>query len=122
MKAEFLVQVDGANTNTGEPELDENGNEMPMKLVTVLAATNNPWDLDDAIIRRLEKRILIPLPTETARKVLFQLKLRQTNHEELDYNAQVKYFFTFKFFSNKIYLFHINNIIKGEKLGWIFWK
>ena len=69
MKAEFLVQIDGANTGTYEPEYDENGNEKPMKLVTVLAATNNPWDLDDAIIRRLEKRIHIPLPTDTARKL-----------------------------------------------------
>ncbi len=87
MKAEFLVQVDGANTNTGETEYDDNGKELPMKLVTVLAATNNPWDLDDAIIRRLEKRIHIPLPTDNARRILFELKLNDTNHEELDYNT-----------------------------------
>lgn len=87
MKAELLVQVDGANSNNNDQELDENGNEKPMKLVTVLAATNNPWDLDDAIIRRLEKRIHIPLPTETARKKLFELKLKETETEELDYTV-----------------------------------
>lgn len=42
----------------------------------VLAATNRPWDLDEAIRRRLEKRIYIPLPTDKGRDELFKINLR----------------------------------------------
>lgn len=42
----------------------------------VLAATNRPMDLDEAIRRRLEKRIYIPLPTEKGRRELFKINLK----------------------------------------------
>jgi len=42
----------------------------------VLAATNRPFDLDEALRRRLEKRIYIPLPNELGLKRLFEINLK----------------------------------------------
>lgn len=42
----------------------------------VLAATNRPFDLDEALRRRLEKRVYIPLPNEKGLKQLFEINLK----------------------------------------------
>lgn len=42
----------------------------------VLAATNRPQDLDEAIRRRLEKRVYIPLPSSKGREAIFKINLR----------------------------------------------
>jgi SpoVK/Ycf46/Vps4 family AAA+-type ATPase len=49
--------------------------------VVLLGATNCPWDLDTAMLRRLEKRIYIPLPDASARRQLFRLCLRSLELE-----------------------------------------
>ena len=46
---EFMQEMDGLRTNR-----DTN--------VIVIGATNRPFDLDDAILRRLPRRLLIDLP------------------------------------------------------------
>ena len=48
-------------------------------MVMVLAATNFPWDIDEALRRRLEKRIYIPLPTLEGRESLLKVKLRRVS-------------------------------------------
>ncbi len=45
MKTELLIQLDGLAKNN--------------ELVFLLAASNLPWDLDAALLRRLEKRVRI---------------------------------------------------------------
>lgn len=39
----------------------------------LICATNCPWDLDTAFLRRFQKRLYIPLPTSAERYELFQL-------------------------------------------------
>ena len=48
--------------------------------VLVLAATNTPYSLDQAVRRRFDKRIYIPLPDEPARAHMFRVHLGDTPH------------------------------------------
>jgi len=57
IKTEFLVQMTEAAKSD--------------KQILVLGATNLPWALDEAFLRRFEKRIHIPLPVSGARRDLF---------------------------------------------------
>lgn len=77
VKAELLIQMDGVGvvSSAGADSQDKEEAEKS-KQVMVLAATNRPQDLDEALRRRLEKRIYIPLPNEKGLKQLFDINLR----------------------------------------------
>jgi len=61
----FLTELDGFKSKY----LD--------KPVLVIAATNKPWLLDEAILSRFEKRIYIPLPNRESRKQIFKLEIEK---------------------------------------------
>ena len=58
MKTEMLTQMDGLLKSSDQ--------------VFVLAATNLPWELDMALLRRLEKRVLVPYPSAEARMTILK--------------------------------------------------
>ena len=90
VKAELLVQMEGVNSNTSA-SANEKSEEDKRKIVTVMAATNRPWDLDDALRRRFEKRVYIPLPNEKGRLQLFNLNLKKIEVDKnINYDKLVK--------------------------------
>ena len=70
LKTEFLVQVEGVGT--GDREKNK---------ILVLAATNRPFDLDEAALRRLPKRIYLPLPDAEGIKSLLEHYLSQARYQ-----------------------------------------
>ena len=61
VKTELLKQIEGAH---------KEGNETD---IFFLCATNCPWELDTAFLRRFEKRIYLSLPDRDARRKLFNI-------------------------------------------------
>lgn len=61
VRNQFLKEMDG---------ITDKGKNL---YVYVIGATNKPWDLDWAFIRRFQKRILVPLPDHHTRLTMFKL-------------------------------------------------
>eukprot|EP00798_Chlamydomonas_sp_ICE-L_P027690 gene27690-7331_t len=64
IKTQLMVEMQGVGSSNDK--------------VLVLAATNLPYNLDQAIRRRFDKRIYIPLPEQPARAHMFKIHLGDT--------------------------------------------
>ncbi|KAL0728853.1 hypothetical protein Bca4012_024946 [Brassica carinata] len=73
MKNEFMSHWDGLMTKPGEG-------------ILVLAATNRPFDLDEAIIRRFERRIMVGLPSIESREKILRTLLSKEKTDDLDFH------------------------------------
>ncbi|KAK9292433.1 hypothetical protein L1049_020403 [Liquidambar formosana] len=72
IKNEFMTHWDGLLTKPGER-------------ILVLAATNRPFDLDEAIIRRFERRVMVGLPSVESREMILKTLLAKEKAEDLDF-------------------------------------
>jgi len=89
----FMDEIDSVATKRGEGS--ESGGERRVKtqllseiqglksthdkLLLVLGATNRPWDIDNAMLSRFEKRVQVPLPDLKARAGIFEIHTEGVN-------------------------------------------
>ncbi|KAK8885086.1 Katanin p60 ATPase-containing subunit A1 [Tritrichomonas musculus] len=72
MKAQLLTKLEGIDSAVETSQ------------VFVLAATNFPWDLDEALLRRFQKRIYIPLPDVEGRLAILTMKIKDMVDDDFD--------------------------------------
>lgn len=63
---EFMQEMDGLKSSKADS-------------VIVIGATNRPFDLDDAVLRRFPRRLLVDLPGEKEREAILKILLRDEN-------------------------------------------
>ena len=95
----FFDEVDSLASQRGAANENETSRRMKAQLLTklegidsaadadklfVVAATNFPWDLDEALLRRFQKRVYIPLPDVEARRRLLEMNLEQIIDERFN--------------------------------------
>ncbi|KAL7419851.1 hypothetical protein Q5752_005767 [Cryptotrichosporon argae] len=69
---EFMQEMDGLSSAIANRD----------KRIVVVGATNRPFDLDDAILRRLPRRLLVDLPREEDRLAILKILLRDEHLAE----------------------------------------
>lgn len=76
MRNQFLKEMDG---------LQDKGKNYHLYVV---AATNKPWDLDWAFIRRFQKRVMVPLPDYATRLQMFEINCSQLElTQDVDFHS-----------------------------------
>jgi SpoVK/Ycf46/Vps4 family AAA+-type ATPase len=89
-KTEFLVQwSDLQRAAAGREQTSREKKEGDASRVLVLAATNMPWDIDEAARRRFVRRQYIPLPEHHVREQQLRRLLSHQHHELGDEDIQV---------------------------------
>ena len=94
----FMDEIDSIATKRGEGA--ESGGERRVKTqllseiqglksthdktLLVLGATNRPWDIDNAMLSRFEKRVHVPLPDLKARTGIFKIHTEGVNSSVTD--------------------------------------
>jgi ATP-dependent 26S proteasome regulatory subunit len=91
-KTEFMVQMDGITAMNASDNILN-------KRVLLIGCTNCPWDIDDAIIRRFQRRIYIPLPDSEARRSLWLALLRKSKDIQISPSEVTRLVYLSKGFS-----------------------
>jgi len=71
LKTEFLLRFDGLTSDSSAR-------------VALIGATNRPEELDEAALRRLAKKIFIPLPGVESREAMIKRLLENQHHDLTD--------------------------------------
>lgn len=72
VKTQLLQAIEGIGT----------GDE----LIVTIGATNLPWEIDAAMRRRFERRVLITLPDQEARAIMFKIHTKGVDLDEIDFD------------------------------------
>ncbi|XP_046400888.1 katanin p60 ATPase-containing subunit A-like 2 isoform X2 [Ischnura elegans] len=73
MKTELFLQMD---------KLVQHNNSMEEEKIFFMATSNMPWEIDSAMLRRIEKRVLVNLPSSSERRQLFEYFLPPSMRKE----------------------------------------
>ncbi|KAH7294507.1 hypothetical protein KP509_27G003900 [Ceratopteris richardii] len=109
MKTEFMALWDGFTTDHAR--------------VMVLAATNRPWELDEAILRRLPRAFEVGMPNEKERAHILRVILKDENVDpDLDYDKLAALCDNYsgsdlKEICRQAALFPIRDLLEQEKNG-----